>query len=140
MIGEDKDLACHLAIVYEKGLALHGRLINEVFAPVSSSDYWDAVLFDIASAREDIVSEPTYVILNLCRSYAYKKTKQILSKKDGGIWGLNQLPENYHELIERALLEYTTESQKTALKNNQFLFGKEECQLFSEYMLEKICS
>lgn len=138
MVGEDKDLPSHLAIVYEKGLALYGKLIDEVFSPISPSDYWDAVLFDIESAREDIISEPTYVILNLCRSYAYKKTNQFLSKKDGGIWGLNELPENYHGLIEQALLEYTSENKESGSTNAGSVFDKEECQRFSEYMLKKV--
>ena len=47
-----------------------------------------------------------YLILNLARVLAYLKEKKVMSKQEGGVWGLQFLPEQYHPLIRSALLEY----------------------------------
>ena len=47
-----------------------------------------------------------YLILNVARVLAYMKEERVLSKKEGGLWALNNLPERYHSLIQDALREY----------------------------------
>ena len=47
-----------------------------------------------------------YVILNLCRVIAYVKENLVLSKRQGGEWGLANLPDKYHVLIRDALDTY----------------------------------
>ena len=61
---------------------------------------------EIAGAEEEITENPMYLILNLARVLAYLKEKRILSKQEGGIWGLENLPEEYRPLIAAALREY----------------------------------
>jgi len=68
--------------------------------------------------------------LNLCRVYAYIKDELVLSKEQGGKWGLVNLREKYHTLISATLDSYV----------NGTTFSNDEPQQiqFVDYMLELI--
>lgn len=106
MKGEDKDLAAHFTIIKHRGKCLYGASIKETFADVPVQDYIDSIWNDIADAEEEITDNPMYLILNLARVLAYLKDGLVLSKREGGEWALNVLPEKYHNLIQAALHEY----------------------------------
>lgn len=109
MKGTDKDLAAHFTIIYHRGKALYGKDIKQVFGEVRSEDYLDSICSDIEGAKEDILENPMYMTLNLCRVLAYKEERLILSKEEGGQWGLSRLEKpEYHNLISEALKEYKT--------------------------------
>lgn len=108
MNGTDRDLAAHAAILYHRGKALFGKEIQEVFSEVRREDYWDSIVGDIENAAEDIAAQPLYIILNLCRVLAYKREGLILSKREGGEWGLAHLPLPYKNLVRAAMAEYHT--------------------------------
>ena len=110
MKGEDKDLASHFTIINHRGKCLYGAPIRDVFADVPARDYMDSIWNDIADAEEEISENPMYLILNLARVLAYRKDGLVLSKKEGGEWALNNLPEKYHSLIKNALCEYSEAS------------------------------
>jgi len=63
-------------------------------------------MYDIAAAKTDIEENPVYVILNLCRILAYLKEGCVLSKRQGGEWGLMHLPDEHHALLQAALDAY----------------------------------
>ncbi|WP_026526162.1 aminoglycoside adenylyltransferase domain-containing protein [Butyrivibrio sp. VCD2006] len=107
MNGTDKDLAAHFTIIVKRGKCLYGRAIKEVFAEVPAEDYLDAIWDDIAEAKEDIETNTMYITLNLARVLAYKKEGLVLSKKEGGEWGIKNLPQEYQPLICDALSEYS---------------------------------
>ncbi len=106
MMGTDKDLAAHITILRHRGKTLYGNEIKDVFSTVSRKDYLDSIWYDIENAGVDIIDNPVYIILNLCRVLAYTKDGLILSKKEGGGWGLSNIPEKYRNLISTALEEY----------------------------------
>jgi len=108
MQGTDRDLAAHFTITYHRGQVLYGLPIPEVFEAPSRADYFDSIFYDIENAAEDIKESPVYMILNLCRVLAYAEDELILSKKEGGEWGIENLPERFRELIRRALKYYTS--------------------------------
>ncbi len=108
MNGTDKDLAAHITILYHRGQRLWGEDILAVFEAVDEKAYFDSIWYDIEHAEEDILENPVYVILNLCRVLAFKKEKQLLSKKEGGVWGLAHIPEKYRPLIQQALDAYAS--------------------------------
>lgn len=130
MNGTDKDLAAHITILYHRGLCLWGEEIHDVFEPVDEKAYFDSIWCDIECVEEDILENPVYVILNLCRVLAYKKEKLILSKQEGGIWGLTHVPGKYSRLIQRALDEYASVSTME--------LDKKEAVGFAKYMMEHI--
>lgn len=81
MRGTDKDLAAHFTIIKAYGIVLYGAGINEVFADVPRNNYIDSIWADIEGARAEILENPVYIILNLCRVAAFLKDNLILSKK-----------------------------------------------------------
>lgn len=108
LAGTDRDLAAHVTIINHYGKALWGKAIGEVFSPVSHEDYLDALMYDIENAKEDIYENPVYTILSLCRVLAYAKDGKYVSKKDGGEWALENLPEALMMPVKTALNAYLT--------------------------------
>ena len=109
MKGTDKDLAAHFTILSHRGKCLCGKEIKDVFGPVREEFYFDSIWYDIENAEEEILANPTYIILNLCRVLAYKTNGLILSKQEGGNWGIAHLPEKYRSLILSALDDYVSD-------------------------------
>ena len=107
MNGTDKDLAAHFTIINKRGRCLYGVPIEDVFSEVPSSDYMDSIWFDVEGAAEEITEYPMYLTLNLARVLAYKKEGLILSKKEGGDWAIEHLPDEYRPLIADAMREYS---------------------------------
>ncbi|HRX92417.1 MAG TPA: DUF4111 domain-containing protein [Candidatus Izemoplasmatales bacterium] len=102
----DKDLAAHFTVIDHAGLVLSGKPIKEVFGTVPKADFIDSIKYDIEDAETTISEYPVYVILNLCRVLAFLEDGPVLSKSDGGRWGLKNIPEKYHILIDKALKAY----------------------------------
>ena len=115
MNGWDKDLAAHFTIIYYRGKKLYGKEIEEVFEKVGREAYFDSIWCDIEDAAEEIADNPMYIILNLCRVLAYKKSDLILSKQEGGEWGLVNVSEKFRNLILGAMKEKET---RKAIKRN----------------------
>ena len=130
MKGTDKDLAAHFTVIRSRGRCLYGLPVDVVFGEVPESDYLDSIWYDICDAEEDITENAMYLTLNLARVLAYQKEKQVLSKKEGGTWGLQHLPEAYHPLIAMALKEYETGASVP--------YDLELAKRYAGYMLEQI--
>jgi streptomycin 3"-adenylyltransferase len=71
-----------------------------------------------------------YITLNLTRVLAYQKDNIVLSKKEGGEWGLANLPVKYHSLIISALKEYASGTPSQ--------YNMELAVEYAEYMLREI--
>ncbi len=108
MQGTDPDLAAHFTITRRYGIPLWGEPLEKVFGPVPKADYLDSIWQDVAGAADEVAENPVYVILNLCRVAAYLEEDAVLSKKQGGEWGMRALPAAWHPLIARALHSYAT--------------------------------
>ena len=87
----------------EKGIEM-----DMVRGDVGREAYLDSILCDVDGAVEDIGTNTAYIVLNLLRVLAFKRDGAVLSKKEGGEWGLAEVPEAYRRLIRRALDEYLT--------------------------------
>ena len=138
MKGVDKDLAAHFTITRKYGIALYGPPVPNVFGEVPRADYIDSIWFDIEGAEEDILDNPMYVILNLCRVMAYLKDDRIISKKQGGAWMLMQLEQmsdvRILELIQKALRCYA-EGTEMQLETEE---EQEMAREFAGDMLQRI--
>lgn len=130
MNGTDKDLAAHFTIIGKRGKCLFGLPIEDVFAVVPKADYMDSIWNDIVEAPEEITENTMYLTLNLVRVLAFAKDGLVLSKKEGGDWGLKNVPEEYHSLIEDALSEYGSSVVPQ--------YDKELSVKYAEYMLKSI--
>lgn len=126
MHGTDKDLAAHFTMINHSCMTVYGKPAKETFGEVPEKDYWDSMVYDIENAQEDILENPVYIILNLCRVLAYRYDKLILSKKDGGYWGMAHLDEPYGGLIKNALDIYqgSASCELEADENCLFEFAK----------------
>lgn len=132
MNGVDKDLAAHFTILCHRGKCLYGQDIQDVFAEVKKEFYFDSIWNDIENAEEEIKTNPTYIILNLCRVLAYRKDGIVLSKREGGKWGIDHVPKKYHDLILQALDEYASDRPME--------WEDDYAQEYASYMLEEIKS
>ena len=130
MNGTDKDLAAHFTIIRKRGKCLYGPPIEEVFSEVPKADYMDSIWFDIAEATEDITEDTMYLTLNLARVLAFAKDNLVLSKKEGGDWGLKNVPEKYRSLISEALSEYES--------NTKPEYDKELAVKYAEYCISNL--
>ena len=130
MNGTDKDLAAHFTIIGKRGKCLYGEPIREVFSDVPKQDYMDSIWEDIADAAENIEDNTMYLTLNLARVLAYCKDDLILSKKEGGEWGLENLPYKYHTIISAALREYSDGIDLT--------YDNDLAKEYAKFMIEQI--
>jgi streptomycin 3"-adenylyltransferase len=130
MNGTDKDLAAHFTIIRKRGKCLYGLPIEDAFAEVPKTDYMDSIWNDIEEAPEEITENTMYLTLNMARVLAFAKDGLVLSKKEGGEWGLKNVPEEYHNLIEDALSEYGSSIIPQ--------YDKELSVKYAEYMLGSI--
>ena len=130
MNGTDRDLAAHFTVIRSRGRCLYGLPIPEVFGEVPEQDYLDSIRNDVSGAKEEITDNPLYLILNLARVLAYRKGKAVLSKKEGGEWGLKNLPEAYYPLIRSALDEYADGTDAA--------YDPELARHYAAYMLRQI--
>ena len=106
MKGTDKDLAAHFTVIRRRGRCLWGLPVEAVFGEVPAGDYLDSVLEDISGAQEEIAGNTLYLTLNLARVKAYLVEGSVLSKKEGGEWGLRNLPAKFRPLLRAALEDY----------------------------------
>lgn len=111
--GTDKDLAAHFTVTRAVGFPLCGKPVSAVFGEVPRENYIDSILYDIESAADEIIRDPIYFTLNLCRVQAYLTDGLILSKEQGGEWGAEHLP-CYLELINNARAAYIAGCEFTA--------------------------
>lgn len=110
----DHDLAAHFVTVKERGITLYGEPIKAIFPEVSRCDYLRSIAHDAEwsfhntqrGADYGTCSVPVYTVLNFCRALAFIKDGLIRSKREGGEWGIDNLPAQYRPLILEALKEY----------------------------------
>ncbi|QQZ59148.1 DUF4111 domain-containing protein [Paenibacillus sonchi] len=103
---EDADLASQIAVAYYRGRTLYGEPLARQYPPVNPSAYLSSILHDIADAAAEIMDNPMYITLNLCRVLYYLQEGKIASKREGGEWGTAGLPPEFKELVQVCLNQY----------------------------------
>lgn len=116
MSGTDVDLAAHFTVIRQVGYVLIGQPVGEVFGEVPRKFYLDSITNDIVDAKEDIKEQPVYIILNLCRVLGYIAEEKVMSKEQGGEWGINHLPKKYTSIVQTALTEYRSKTREKLLE------------------------
>lgn len=125
MHGTDEDLAVHFTITKAKGITLYGPNPQSLFAPIPKSIYLASIIQDLQDGQIAIYTNPSYHILNLCRTLAYLQDDMIISKDDGGKWAMTK-PLPFSETIQKALLER---------QNKQVTYTKQELDdFYQSYM------
>ena len=98
MNGVDPDLAAYFEVVRRTGIVLCGAPVDRIFGEVPYEAFFDSIRRNAAEGGGDASG-----ILNLCRYAAFAGEGRVLSKRDGGFWGLKHLPERWRGLIRCAL-------------------------------------
>ncbi len=114
----DPDLAAHLMIATTRGLVLYGHPIAEILPSVPGKDYANSIIGDYRYGRGRRQQKPMYFILNACRVLAYLNNKKIVSKDEGGVYGLATLPAEFHPLLQQALDIYRGPQPATPFDEN----------------------
>lgn len=130
MHGEDPDLAAHFTIINKYGIVLYGKAIAEVFSEVPREAYLHSIQADIEEAESLVMENPVYIILNLCRVAAYVKSGLVLSKEQGGLWGIEHMKAEYLPLIHSAMGCYRT--------GEKMLPNQREAEEYCKALLEQI--
>ena len=130
MKGDDKDLAAHFTIIRKYGITLYGEQIENVFAEVPRQNYIDSIWEDVREAREEILEQPMYITLNLCRVLAFCRDGLCLSKQEGARWAMEHLSAEYASIISDALSCYQT--------NREMVIEAESGKAFADKMLAAV--
>ena len=88
-------------------------------------------MYDLENIEKNIIQDSVYNGLNLCRTLQYLKEEKILSKLEGGKWGLKNLPNNFQKIVQELIDIYWNSIANNNLNN-------EELKEFAKYMIEKI--
>lgn len=128
---KDEDLASQIMVAYLRGKCLYGKQLSDICEPIDSKYYIASIYHDIESAEQDVIDNPVYVVLNMCRVLYYLKEGQVSSKKEGGEWGLKSLPQGYLATVQKCLDKYTGIEDELEL-------GNKNLSQFVNYMLHEI--
>lgn len=134
MKGDDKDLAAHFTIIRQYGVTLYGEKIDNVFAEVPRKDYIDSIWEDVREAREEILEQPVYITLNLCRMLAFCRDGLCLSKQEGARWAIEHLSAEYTPIILDALTCYQTDQEMVIEEESGRVFADEMLAAIKEEM------
>jgi hypothetical protein len=93
------------------------------------------VIEDIIHTRKYLHENPEHVgydpavywVLGSCRILAFLREEKVLSKLEGGQWGLANLPGEYHDLVKQALSYYQG-------KKKEHVWNHEKLEAFVNYM------
>lgn len=135
----DPDLPAHLMCVKKRGVCLYGKPVDEVFGEVDWNDFMQSVLadFDWTVSDKNICESPYYCILNICRvlQLLEEDGRQILSKYEGGLWGIRNLPQEYSALVGKALEVYSSDRavDEAERKTGGVTWDRAELLAFRDY-------
>lgn len=108
----DSDLACHVALTRQSGIALYGPSPASLFPKVPDEHFWSSIsggaseLAAIQTHPDGTSTVPVYDILTLARIWSYKELRAIVSKLQAAEWALNRLPDGTADILRLAAEAY----------------------------------
>lgn len=109
-VKRDADLAGHCTVLRQRGIRLWGAPVQRAIPAVPRRFHLASVLADHAWGWRHVIEDPkgmgAYWILNACRTAAFLESGRVLSKAEGGRWGLRRLPRAVRPTIHGALRAY----------------------------------
>jgi predicted nucleotidyltransferase len=136
----DKEILSNLYTTRKRGFCVWGAPIENVFSEIPARYHLRSVIEDLQHMRKYLHEKPkdigydvpVYWILGACRILAFIREEEILSKLEGGYWGIAHLPIKYHNLINQALSSYQGK------RKGNHKWKHQELESFAEYMTEAI--
>ena len=102
---EDRDIGCHATLTRQRGIALCGLPIVDVFPEVPRADFLDSLKYDYDGLSLDAYGAQ-YLdsnIIGFARILSYLELNRIVSKHEAASWALTWLPEEYKALFRNAM-------------------------------------
>ena len=132
---KDKEILSNLYTTRKRGFCVWGMPIGDVFSEIPAQYHLRSVIEDLEHTRKYLHESPesvgydpaVYWVLGSCRILAFIREETVLSKLEGGRWGLANLPKEYHDLVEQALSCYRG-------KKNERTWNHEKLEAFADYM------
>lgn len=129
----DPDLASHFNVINVPNDKMdYGKPSSEVFDKVPKEYVIESNYSDVLDCTSEIVNNPVYCILNLCRFYALIKNDLTLSKYDGGKWALENMNSNYNDVIESAMNDYMGDTSSDYDSKRLKEFANEAISIINE--------
>lgn len=128
----DADVTSYIKLIRQSGIVLYGKEISNVFGDISDDDFWTAISADIDD-YDFHAYDPRYFasnILILGRILSFKKEKKILSKYDGGLWMIENVPEELSYLPKLAM--------KIWYEDEQYELPESDLNTLRAYLIEEI--
>ena len=133
MNGVDYDLAAHFTVIRQAGICLCGKPIAAVFGQVPRENYLDSICRDVQDAPMQILDQPLYLTLNLCRVLAACRQGLVLSKCEGVCWAMQE-----DSLAE--FLPMLKQAQLCYQSAEEFIWESEPLKRFAKIALNQIDS
>ena len=133
MNGVDYDLAAHITVIRQVGICLCGKPIAAVFEQVPRENYLDSICRDVQDAPMQILDQPLYLTLNLCRVLAACRQGLVLSKSEGVRWAMQQG-------ALAAFLPMLRQAQLCYQSAEEFIWESETLKRFAKIALNQIDS
>lgn len=136
---EDSEILSNLYTTRMRGFCVWGASIEDVFSKIPVRYHLRSIVEDIQYTRKHLHESQesvgyniaVYWVLGSCRVLAFIRQGIVLSKVEGGRWGLANMPERYHRLLEQALSCYQG-------RKKDHVWNTEELDTFADYMSDTI--
>lgn len=128
----DADVTSYIRQIKQCGIVLYGHDIEETFADVSDEDFWSAISADIDDYDFSDYN-PRYFasnILILGRILSFKVERRILSKYEGGLWMVENVPQHLKHIPQLAM--------KIWFEGETYTFAQNELEELRDYLIAKI--
>ena len=104
-VSSDGEFLVEFKQIKESGICLYGLPIDDLFPEIPDEIFLKSISSGIDGfyVESENDSQSSYLILTLCRILAFRITGKILSKPKAAAWALQELPENYHPVINSAM-------------------------------------
>ena len=128
----DADVTGYIKLVKQCGIALYGAEIQEVFADVSDEDFWSAISADVEyfDFHDYDARYLASNVLILGRILSFKKEKRILSKYEGGLWMIRNVPKDLKYLPELAM--------KMWFEGEEHILPEDDLKRLRDYLVDEI--
>lgn len=136
---KDNEILSNLYTTKKRGFCVWGMPRSNVFSGIPAEYHLRSVIEDITHTRKYLHENPervgydpaVYWILGSCRILAFMREEKVLSKLEGGQWGLTNLPKQHHEMVKQALSYYQGKKKKRT-------WNHQKLEAFANYMTTAI--
>jgi predicted nucleotidyltransferase len=114
------DLALLITQVLLASRVVYGSEPGQLLAQVPYEDFMTAMTVELDSLRNHLDADTRNVLLTLARVWRTVETDSISSKQKAAEWAIEQLPDHFKPMVQRALKTASGDQEETwdDLKNN----------------------